>query len=488
MECISTSFWELDPFIIMPDSIFMQKHFNNNLAPNVKIATSENGYTDDELAYKWLWHFHHQTKSRVKGRYRLLIFDGHGSHMTYEFIQAAESLDIICFCLIAHSTHLCQPLDVTCFQQEKHWHSRAIEDEVREGRNNFTKMTFLQCYEQIRALAFTKKNIRSAFAKTGIYPFNPDMVLKALEKQTAKKLGDESTGGRIYNYSKTDPSLGIRVPSSNEPQLRVKPRGLTMWEQQPESYDAPEPLSELDEDDEDDLELPLLPRALEIENEIGNTADDLVEPFSEARLTDYGEENSGIRGLDDRWYTRTPFFQTPYGAKGIYEHATFLEKYEDEMSSPSRRLSNHKFRKGAQIEANLGAIARENLAKKDEESMWAKPSPFIDEENLQKHVKPLGGGRVISSGDGLRQIKARKEQEEEDALTKARKELERAERRHQAELDRVEKERKREEDIARKEQEKLEKAIRREQERAERDERKRIEEEAKEARRQELLA
>jgi hypothetical protein len=45
-------------------------------------------------------------------------------------------------------------------------------------------------------------------------------------------------------------------------------------------------------------------------------------------------------------------------------------------------------------------------------------------------VKPLGGGRVILSGDGLRQIKARKEQEEEDALTKARKELERAERRH----------------------------------------------------------
>jgi hypothetical protein len=191
-------------------------------------------------------------------------------------------------------------LDITYFQQEKHWHSRAIKDEVREGRNNFTKMTFLQYYEQIRALAFTKKNIRSAFAKTSIYPFNPDMVLKALKKQTAKKLGNESTGGRIYNYSKTNPSLGIRIPSSNKPQLRVKPRGLTIWEQQPESHDAPEPLSELNEDNKDDLELPLLPRALEIENEIGNTADDLVEPFSEARLTDYGEENSGIRGLDDR--------------------------------------------------------------------------------------------------------------------------------------------------------------------------------------------
>jgi hypothetical protein len=58
--------------------------------------------------------------------------------------------------------------------------------------------------------------------------------------------------------------------------------------------------------------------------------------------------------------------------------------------------------------------------------MWAKPSSFIDKENLQKHVKPLGGSQVILSRDSLCQIKARKKQEEENALTKARKELERA--------------------------------------------------------------
>jgi hypothetical protein len=49
---------------------------------------------------------------------------------------------------------------------------------------------------------------------------------------------------------------------------------------------------------------------------------------------------------------------TPYGIKGIFAHSEFLEKNEDIMSSPSRRLSNRKFRKGAQIEANLGAMAK----------------------------------------------------------------------------------------------------------------------------------
>ena len=47
------------------------------------------------------------------------------------------------------------------------------------------------------------------------------------------------------------------------------------------------------------MELPLLPRALEREKEIRDIIDNLIEPFSEARLTNYSEENSGIRGLDN---------------------------------------------------------------------------------------------------------------------------------------------------------------------------------------------
>jgi hypothetical protein len=42
------------------------------------------------------------------------------------------------------------------------------------------------------------------------------MVLKAPKKQIAKKLGNKSTGGHIYNYSKTNPLLGIRIPLSNK--------------------------------------------------------------------------------------------------------------------------------------------------------------------------------------------------------------------------------------------------------------------------------
>jgi hypothetical protein len=86
--------------------------------------------------------------------------------------------------------------------------------------------------------------------------------------------------------------------------------------------------------------------------------DELVEPFSKINLTDYSEENSGIEGLNTKWYAKTPFMHTPYSVKGIYAHLKFLEKNEDIMSSPSRRLSNKKFKKGAQIEVNLRSIAK----------------------------------------------------------------------------------------------------------------------------------
>jgi hypothetical protein len=94
-----------------------------------------------------------------------------------------------------------------------------------------------------------------------------------------------------------------------------------------------------------------------------------VEPFSKTNLTDYNEENSGIKGLDPKWYAKTPFIHTLYNVKGIYAHSEFLEKNEDIISSPLYQLSNKKFKKGAQIEANLGSIIKRQLLEKDKHNI-----------------------------------------------------------------------------------------------------------------------
>ncbi|KAJ1592661.1 hypothetical protein NDA11_000408 [Ustilago hordei] len=60
------------------------------IAKDWVFATSQNGWTDNELALHWLKDcFDKHTKQRAQGKYQLLILDGHGSHITAEFIQQA---------------------------------------------------------------------------------------------------------------------------------------------------------------------------------------------------------------------------------------------------------------------------------------------------------------------------------------------------------------------------------------------------------------
>jgi hypothetical protein len=59
---------------------------NGIIPPNWLVAVSENGWTNNEIRLYWLKHvFNKHTRTRTRGRYRLLILNGHGSHVTPEF-------------------------------------------------------------------------------------------------------------------------------------------------------------------------------------------------------------------------------------------------------------------------------------------------------------------------------------------------------------------------------------------------------------------
>lgn len=77
----------------------------------------------------WLRHFDkHTTKGRVR-IYRLLIMDGYGSHLTYRvWFYHVKEHKIILFRLPPHSTHLTQPLDLSCVSTiQALSHSQAID-------------------------------------------------------------------------------------------------------------------------------------------------------------------------------------------------------------------------------------------------------------------------------------------------------------------------------------------------------------------------
>ena len=62
----------------------MDYFFLEELDENAIIATSESGYSNNELSIAYIQHFIEQSKSSDSSK-KLLIFDGHESHILDEF-------------------------------------------------------------------------------------------------------------------------------------------------------------------------------------------------------------------------------------------------------------------------------------------------------------------------------------------------------------------------------------------------------------------
>lgn len=390
---------------------------------DTKIGLTDNGYTSDDIAYDYLEHFHLQTRKYLKGTKRVLLFDGHGSHLTYEFVRRAHKWDIIIFCLIAHSTHACQPLDVVAFRQAKHHHSRQIEDAIRGGKSCFNKYDFLRVFQEVRKLTFTKANIISAWKQAGINPMDPDVVLKNMKlinnEQEHEK--EDPMAPREYNPDPDNPnSRAILVPASNQYVSREVLLSKSIFE--PPSSPPLRSMASIDEDDYvlDTDQLAFLAESFP------NKYSGILEAQEEPTLPPIRRSNTQVSHEygdtimtdpdDPSWYHRTPFLNTPYGTRGITNHGSFLRKHEHEMSSPSRRRSLDKYIKGTSMMALEKGCAVERLRQINEQEVLAQESPFVDARDLNKHVTLVQGGRVISIGEGLRNMKTRRWEEDKTEL------------------------------------------------------------------------
>ena len=172
------------PVIILEGKVHISTWYSNDLPRDWVIALSEKGWTNDQLGLLWLTTvFEPYTAPRTRGVYRLLILDGHGSHITPEFDLFCTEHKIITLCMPAHSSHLLQPLDLSCFATLKRAYGRQIEQLMRNGVNYIDKPDFLTAYYKARTEAITPTIARSGFTAAGLVPFNPERVLEKLNTQ-----------------------------------------------------------------------------------------------------------------------------------------------------------------------------------------------------------------------------------------------------------------------------------------------------------------
>lgn len=93
------------------------------------LDSSQNGWTSDEISLRWLQKVLIPDISRSQGGYRLLVLDGHGSHLTPQFDKLCAENNIIPICMPPHSSHLLQPLDVGCFTVLKRAYGELVESD-----------------------------------------------------------------------------------------------------------------------------------------------------------------------------------------------------------------------------------------------------------------------------------------------------------------------------------------------------------------------
>jgi len=185
VECCCAAQYMLPSFVIFKGTAQYMGWHSETSDPDAMFACSPNGWTDDELGLEWLYHFDRCTKDRKGGSdTRLLILDGHRSHLTLKFIQYSIDNNIQLLCFPAHSTHLLQPLDVGLFAPLQKYYGKAADDYIRNTRTGILKGTFWRFYSAACRQAYTKKNIASAFRATGICPFNPDAVTRLITGDT----------------------------------------------------------------------------------------------------------------------------------------------------------------------------------------------------------------------------------------------------------------------------------------------------------------
>lgn len=126
--------------------IFANEYGQPNILAGAAYYKSPKGYTNKQIGLYYLvrhFDFHTRQNGGLKGKPRLLLLDGHNSHLSLDVVQYAMDNNIHLLCLPAHTTHLLQPLDVGVFRPLQNEYGKAVSQWTRDGNGRMSFASFL---------------------------------------------------------------------------------------------------------------------------------------------------------------------------------------------------------------------------------------------------------------------------------------------------------------------------------------------------------
>jgi hypothetical protein len=158
---------------------------------SVHFTTSPIGWTNNDLGLTWLEQvFDQYSKPKARRRWRLLIIDGHGSHVTKDFITYCDNNKILLIIFPPHATHTLQPLDVVCFKPLAQNYTKGLDARTQktQGWVPVKKAEFFPLFWDAWVKTFAKKLVLKAFEATGLFPQDADRIFHRFKPATPEKL------------------------------------------------------------------------------------------------------------------------------------------------------------------------------------------------------------------------------------------------------------------------------------------------------------
>jgi hypothetical protein len=187
----------------------------------VFVSSSPTGWSNDNVGLAWLEQVFDCYTKQQSGRWRLLILDGHGSHVMMEFIDYCDCHRILLIILPLHSTHTLQPLDVVLFKPLSQAYSNELTNHLHkaQGLIAIKKGDFSPLFWSAWISSFTENLILKAFEATGIWLMDAEVILRRFastpeaERSSSSELSD-------HDWRKIDQLVRAAVTDSHQYEAR----------------------------------------------------------------------------------------------------------------------------------------------------------------------------------------------------------------------------------------------------------------------------